>query len=74
MSVSPELDHFFLAKRRAGDRWPSADRAGELAGGWQQHPASNQRRNPTGADSRSPISEIIYPLAKPRAARQLGLT
>jgi hypothetical protein len=34
MSVSPELDHFFLAKRRAGDRWPSADRAIELAGRW----------------------------------------
>ena len=45
-SVSPELDHFFLAKRRAGDPWPSADRAIELAGRWQQHPASNQRRNP----------------------------
>jgi hypothetical protein len=30
MSVSPELDHFFLVKRRAGERWPSAGRAGEL--------------------------------------------
>ena len=38
-SVSPELDHFFLAKRRAGDPWPSGDRAIELAGRWQQHPA-----------------------------------
>jgi hypothetical protein len=38
-SVSPELDHFFLAKRRAGDPWPSGDRAIELAGRWHQHPA-----------------------------------
>jgi hypothetical protein len=46
-SVSPELDHFFLAKRRAGDPWPSGDRAIELAGRWQQHPASNERRYPS---------------------------
>jgi hypothetical protein len=44
MLVSPELDHFFLAGRHAGDGWPSGDRAIELAGRWQQYPASNQRR------------------------------
>jgi hypothetical protein len=44
MSVSPELDHFFLVKRCTGERWPSADQAIELPGRWQQHPPSKGHR------------------------------
>ena len=60
-----------LARRggRAGDRWPSGDRALELGGGWQQHPASNQRRNPSGADSRSQILHRLYPFARRARSR-----
>jgi hypothetical protein len=29
----------FLFSCRAGDQWPSSDRAAELGGRWQQHPA-----------------------------------
>jgi hypothetical protein len=40
MSVSPELDDFLFSEMGcAGDRWPSDDRAIELAGRWHQHPA-----------------------------------
>ena len=50
------------------------DRAIELAGRWQQHPASNQRRNPSGADSRSQILHRLYPFARRARCRpRLGL-
>src|SRR5689334_19885062 len=39
--------------------------AGELGRRWQPHPASKERDYDTGADSRSPISEIICPFAPP---------
>src|SRR5689334_14669265 len=41
--------------------------AGELGRRWQQHPASKERDYHTGADSRSPISEIIGPYRQPHS-------
>ena len=70
MSVSPELDHFFLAKRRAGDRWPSGDRA---SGSMPTAPGMKPAPLPLWCGVRAPRSMSVSPeldhffLAKRRA-------
>ena len=55
-------DILFSEKRCAGDHWPSGDRAAELAGRWQQHPART-----------SAVTALVVALRPGFARRQAAL-